>query len=139
MDRFLMKVVIDYPTDADEVSILRLVRGEDAGTGPKDEAKVPQQAVLDARAEVIKPVHAAKVGHSAFNGSSEADDAAWTRGRLRGMQLPANHRAHTVGPHEHISLDAASVPQVQRHTLAVYGEAGRFTSRRHRVGADDVQ
>lgn len=54
MDRFLMKVVIDYPADADEVSILRLVRGEDAGTAPKDEAKIPQQAVLDARAEVLK-------------------------------------------------------------------------------------
>jgi MoxR-like ATPase len=54
MDRFLMKIVIDYPSDGDEVSILRLVRGEDAGTGPKDEAKIPQQAVLDARAEVLK-------------------------------------------------------------------------------------
>jgi MoxR-like ATPase len=54
MDRFLLKVVIDYPTDDSEVKILRLVRGEDAGTAKEDAKKLPQQVVLDARAEVLK-------------------------------------------------------------------------------------
>src|SRR5262245_20845616 len=54
MDRFLFKVVIDYPTDESEVKILRLVRGEDAGTAKTDQAKLPQQIVFDARAEVLK-------------------------------------------------------------------------------------
>jgi MoxR-like ATPase len=52
-DRFLLKVLIEYPTDADEAKILRLVRGEDAGTAPAAE-KLPQQVVHDARAEVLK-------------------------------------------------------------------------------------
>jgi len=54
MDRFLMKVVIDYPTDDNEARILRLVRGEEAGTVSTDSARLPQQTVLDARAEVSK-------------------------------------------------------------------------------------
>ena len=54
MDRYLLKVVIDYPQDDDEVKILRLVRGEDAGTARADDRKLPQQVVHDARAEVLK-------------------------------------------------------------------------------------
>src|SRR5262249_47469754 len=54
MDRFLMKVVIGYPTDDDEANILRLVRGEDAGTAKTDARKLPQQVVADARAEVLR-------------------------------------------------------------------------------------
>ena len=52
-DRFLLKVLIDYPTDADEAKILRLVRGEEAGAAAAGE-KLPQQVVHDARAEVLK-------------------------------------------------------------------------------------
>src|SRR5262245_5591529 len=54
LDRFLLKVVIDYPTDENEAKILRLGRGEDAGTATEQAKKLPQQAVLDARAEVLK-------------------------------------------------------------------------------------
>jgi len=58
LDRFLMKVSVDYPPDADERSILRLVRGEEQerhGTA-KDEAPkpIPQQAVFDARASLSR-------------------------------------------------------------------------------------
>src|SRR6201991_1325618 len=53
MDRFLMHVYVDYPTDADEAKILRLVRGEEAGTAAAGE-KLPQQVIHDARAEVLK-------------------------------------------------------------------------------------
>jgi MoxR-like ATPase len=54
MDRFLMKVVIDYPSDGDEVKILRLVRGEEGPSKEAPKPKLPQQVVLDARAEVSK-------------------------------------------------------------------------------------
>jgi hypothetical protein len=94
---------------------------------------------LDSRAEVIEPVHAAQVGHSAINGPTQADDAAWTRRRFGRMQLPANDRADTVRANEQISFGAASVRQMQRHSLAVHGETRRFTTRRHRVDADGVE
>ena len=53
MDRFLMHVTIDYPSDADEVRVLRLVRAENGGTGTaKPLPKIPQRAVFDTRAEI---------------------------------------------------------------------------------------
>ena len=54
MDRFLMKVLVDYPTDDNETKILRLVRGEDAGTATASTDKLPLQVILDARGEVFK-------------------------------------------------------------------------------------
>jgi MoxR-like ATPase len=54
LDRFLMHVRIDYPSDADEVRVLRLVRDEnaaDSGT-PETPARIPQQAIFDARREI---------------------------------------------------------------------------------------
>ena len=57
MDRFIMHVLIDYPPPADEVEILRLVRGEEgeAGTGsPSTPSRdpIPQDAVSSARVEI---------------------------------------------------------------------------------------
>ena len=53
MDRFLMHVHIDYPSDADEVKVLRLVREENAGANASaPSAKIPQQAIFDARKEI---------------------------------------------------------------------------------------
>lgn len=53
MDRFLIHVRIDYPSDADEVKVLRLVRNENAGGASTDEKpKIPQQAIFDARREI---------------------------------------------------------------------------------------
>jgi MoxR-like ATPase len=55
LDRFLMHVVITYPDEAVEGEIIKLNRAENAQK-PKDHtdepAPVPQQAVLDARAEI---------------------------------------------------------------------------------------
>jgi len=53
MDRFLLHVYVDYASDEDEQKILRLVRGEDAGQSGGSSEKIPQQAVLDARREVL--------------------------------------------------------------------------------------
>ncbi|MBN9085290.1 MAG: MoxR family ATPase [Reyranella sp.] len=53
MDRFLMHIRIDYPSDGDEAKVLRLVRGEQA-QDHKDELPpaIPQQAVFAARREI---------------------------------------------------------------------------------------
>jgi MoxR-like ATPase len=53
MDRFLLHVFVDYSNDDDERKILRLVRGEDAGTATTEGDIIPAQAVLDARKEVL--------------------------------------------------------------------------------------
>lgn len=54
MDRFLMHVRIDYPSDADEVKVMRLVRSESAaGSGGKAAPPViPQQTIFDAREQI---------------------------------------------------------------------------------------
>ena len=55
MDRFLMHITIDYPSDASEKEIVRLVRSESAhsGTSGKDKPEIiPQSVVFDARREI---------------------------------------------------------------------------------------
>lgn len=59
MDRFLMHIRIDYPSDADEVEVMRLVRTESATAGASPTpppAKIPQQSIFDARAEIDRVV-----------------------------------------------------------------------------------
>ncbi|AZO76447.1 MULTISPECIES: MoxR family ATPase [unclassified Bosea (in: a-proteobacteria)] len=55
MDRFLMHIRIDYPSDADEVKVMRLVRSENA-TSPngaiQPPPKIPQKVVFEARSEI---------------------------------------------------------------------------------------
>lgn len=53
MDRFLLHVFVGYSSDEDERKILRLVRGEDAGTVTTASGQVAAQAVFDARKEVL--------------------------------------------------------------------------------------
>jgi MoxR-like ATPase len=53
MDRFLMHVRIDYPSDANEAKVLRLVRGEQAQDHKvAPPPQIPQQAIFDARREI---------------------------------------------------------------------------------------
>ncbi|GEP02894.1 AAA family ATPase [Methylobacterium oxalidis] len=54
MDRFLMHVRIDYPSDADEVKVLKLVRSErvTAGASTDTPPKIPQRTIVAARAEI---------------------------------------------------------------------------------------
>ena len=52
MDRFLLHVRISYPSDADEVKVLRLVRAEEAGTGEAPPPKIVQSDVFKARKEI---------------------------------------------------------------------------------------
>lgn len=52
-DRFLLHTFIGYVSDDNERKILDLVRSEDAGKAPATNSKIPAQAVLDARKEVL--------------------------------------------------------------------------------------
>ena len=57
MDRFLMHVNIEYPPIEDEVKIIDLVRGEETaahgdGSAKEEKARIPQQAIFDARREI---------------------------------------------------------------------------------------
>lgn len=54
MDRFLMKLQLDYPRPDDEASVLRLVRGEEhrAGAAAQAVQRIEQQAIFAAREEV---------------------------------------------------------------------------------------
>ncbi|HLG48388.1 MAG TPA: MoxR family ATPase [Reyranella sp.] len=53
MDRFLMHVRIDYPSDSDEARVLRLVRAEQVQDHKeKRPTPIPQQAIFAARREI---------------------------------------------------------------------------------------
>ncbi|ANY87125.1 MULTISPECIES: AAA family ATPase [Pseudomonas] len=53
MDRFLMKLLIDYPKVEDEAQVLRMVRGEDSHSGsPGEVPPMAQEAIFAARREV---------------------------------------------------------------------------------------
>jgi MoxR-like ATPase len=52
LDRFLMKVVIEYPSSESEIEVLRLVRGESKSEFESDLISIPQSAVFNARSEI---------------------------------------------------------------------------------------
>ncbi len=52
MDRFLMKVIIDYPAGDSEIEILRLVRGETRGTSNQKTDPIDQEVIFDARKQI---------------------------------------------------------------------------------------
>ncbi len=64
MDRFLMHVIITYPSVEDEVEVIRLVRGEETAAAASKPASDPfavvsQDAVFEARRE-IAAIHVAE-------------------------------------------------------------------------------
>lgn len=54
MDRFLMHIFIDYPDEASELQVIRLVRREEKKESAQDKEQVvvPQQVIFDARAKI---------------------------------------------------------------------------------------
>lgn len=54
MDRFLMKVNIDYPNDETELAVLRLVRGEEQASSSVDQVKISQDIIFAARKDIYK-------------------------------------------------------------------------------------
>lgn len=49
MDRFIMKITVDYPDDKAEEDIIRLVRGEEDSVSNAEEPRLSQELVFDAR------------------------------------------------------------------------------------------
>ncbi|WP_109123876.1 MoxR family ATPase [Dyella sp. C11] len=62
LDRFLMKVLVDYPDKDSEIGVLELVRGEEVGAsaskGTESRAPIEPASVFDARGE-IHAIHVA--------------------------------------------------------------------------------
>jgi len=56
MDRFLMHVIVNYPDTDSEKKVLRLVRGEEAASGKKENKRktIPQKTIFQAREEIHK-------------------------------------------------------------------------------------
>jgi MoxR-like ATPase len=52
MDRFLMKINIDYPDEETELSVVRLVRSEEQPQSADEQVKVSQEVVFIARKEI---------------------------------------------------------------------------------------
>ncbi|WP_291383288.1 MULTISPECIES: MoxR family ATPase [Achromobacter] len=52
MDRFIMKVVLDYPDAASEARMLALLRGEGGQGGPPAEVRLPQAMLFACRSEI---------------------------------------------------------------------------------------
>ena len=63
MDRFLMKVNIDYPDDETELGVMRLVRGEEQPKSTEKQIKIEQKVVFAARNEI----HAIHVSENVEN------------------------------------------------------------------------
>jgi MoxR-like ATPase len=53
MDRFLLHIYIDYPDEAAEAQIIRLVRGEEGPAGAEAQEPVLQDVVFAAREEIL--------------------------------------------------------------------------------------
>jgi MoxR-like ATPase len=52
LDRFVMKIEINYPDHDSEIKIMRMVR-EESQEAPAEQAAIPQDAVFDARKEIL--------------------------------------------------------------------------------------
>lgn len=52
MDRFMMKINIDYPDEETEIGIIRLVRGEEQPQSNSEQVRISQQSVFTARQEI---------------------------------------------------------------------------------------
>ncbi len=136
MDRFLLHIMINQPNVADEKSIMRLVRGEEAGV-TREVTVLPQQLVLDARNEV-RAVSMADVVDDYIVGLIDAtrnpsiysaDLDRWLRigASPRGsIALDKASRAHAwLNGRDHVLPDdvKAVVPDCLRHRIILSYEA----------------
>ena len=140
LDRFLMKVSVDYPPTTDERAILRLVRGEEQakhGAAPAAPAPIPQQAVFDARAAMSHLTVAEAIEDYIVALVCGTRDAAALDGELGGwievgasprasIALDRASRAHAwLAGQDHVSPEnvRAIAPDVLRHRLILSYEA----------------
>jgi MoxR-like ATPase len=147
LDRFLLKVSVDYPPSTDEIAILRLVRGEEQakhGAAPPAAAPIPQQAVFAARAETasmtvaeaIEDYVVALVCGTRDAAALDSDLANWIEigaSPRATIALDRAARAHAwLNDQDHVTPEnvRAVAPDVLRHRLILSYEASaaRITS-----------
>ena len=150
LDRFLMKVSVDYPPTSDERAILRLVRGEEQARHAGKIAApppVPQQAVFDARAELsqlsvaeaIEDYIVALVGATRDATALDTELGTWIEVGVSPratIALDRAARAHAwLSGQDHVTPEnvRAIAPDVLRHRLILSYEASAA-----RVDADRV-
>ena len=154
-DRFLMKVLLGYSTDAEEAQILRLVRGEEGAAAQKKDApaKLPQRVVLDARAEVHKVFMAetiekyivALIATTRRPGDFSPDLKKWIQigASPRGtLALDRCSRAHAfLQGRDHVTPDdvRAIAPDCLRHRLILSYEAAADGIAPDRVVAEIIK
>ena len=148
MDRFIMHVHMDYPDEASEMAILRLVRGEEqpdadpgstgkqAGGGPEKEP-IPQSVIFEARAE-IRATHVSEIIEkyivdliSATRHPERHDEelSRWIQvgaSPRGGIGLDKCARVHAwLNGRDHVTPDdvRSVVPDVLRHRIMLSYEA----------------
>lgn len=139
MDRFLMKLQLDYPRPEDETQVLRLVREEDQASheAAAQPARLAQQVIFDARREVAQ-VHVSKaidrylidlVNATRHPNDYDPDLARWIRigaSPRGGISLDRVSRAHAwLQGQDFVSPDnvRAVVHPVLRHRLQLSYDA----------------
>ncbi|MGF6691817.1 MoxR family ATPase [Pseudomonas sp. D(2018)] len=141
MDRFLMKLKLDYPKVEDESQVLRLVRGEEQrqqdGSAAQEPARLPQEVLFAARRE-MSGVHVSEAIDRYFMGlitatrkpaDYDADLARWINigaSPRGGIALDRVSRAHAwLSGNEFVSPDdvRAVVHPVLRHRLQLSYDA----------------
>ncbi len=138
-DRFLMKVLLGYGSDSEEVQVLRLVRGEENATVAKAEERkrLSQQAILDARGEVhsvfvsdaLEKYFVAVIAATRRPGDFSPDLKTWIQigASPRGtLALDRCSRAHAwLQGRDHVTPDDVRgiAPDCLRHRLILTYEA----------------
>lgn len=140
MDRFLMKLQLDYPRVEDETEVLRMVRGEEQNQcddAARETVRLPQDVLFSARREVagihvsgaIDQYLMALINATRNPSKHDADLGRWItigaspRG---GISLDRVSRAHAwLSGHEFVSPDdvRAVVHPVLRHRLQLSYDA----------------
>ncbi|MFC3127187.1 AAA family ATPase [Pseudoroseomonas globiformis] len=151
LDRFLMKVGVDYPPEVDERAILRLVRGEEQarqGKGMADtDPAIPQEVVFAARAELshltvveaIENYVVALVCATRAPAALDKDLGNWIEvgaSPRATIALDRAARAHAwLSGQDHVTPEnvRAVAPDVLRHRLILSYEASA-----ERISADAV-
>ena len=139
MDRFLMKVQLDYPKAEDETQVLRLLREEEqqSAHGHADDQRLSQEAVFAARSEITR-VHVAPtidrylidlINATRYPADYDEDLARWIQvgaSPRGGISLDRVARAHAwLEGNDFVSPDdvRAVVHPVLRHRLLLSYDA----------------
>ena len=141
MDRFLMKLLLDYPKVEDETQVLRLVREEEqrqqTGAAPQRPEQLPQEVIFAARREVGR-VHVSEpldrylmdlINATRRPADYDADLARWIRvgaSPRGGISLDRVARAHAwLDGNDYASPDdvRAVLHPVLRHRLLLSYDA----------------